>query len=89
MKDFTRGPTESHSNHNIEKQETHLSPQRAAKITTVASDRSSVAASERLSAGGLHSTVQSLHTVTGTAQHGTVPADTCRPFTAQYSPCTQ
>jgi len=37
LKDFTGGPTESHSNNNTEKPETHLSQERDVKIT-LASD---------------------------------------------------
>jgi hypothetical protein len=33
LKDFTRGPTKSHSNNNTEKPETHLSQERDVKIT--------------------------------------------------------
>ena len=88
LKDLTRGPTKSHSNNNIEKPETHLSQERDVKIT-VASDLNTVWLQASDLRAALHSTVQTLQRVTGPSQHSTDPAESDRPFTAQYRPCRQ
>ena len=56
LKDFSRGPTKSYSNSNIEKPETHLSEERDVKITVAANlNILSLRASDQRAA--LHSTV--------------------------------
>jgi hypothetical protein len=75
MKAFTRGPTKSHSNNNIEKPETHLSQGERRKDNNGITFEYSVPTSKRSESVPL--------------QQSTDPSHNDCPFTTQYRPCRQ